>query len=316
MKQNWVNNIHVEGYVFNHTLQLRESKKDGTPFIMGDINVATDENATNIVTVHFTYVTEKFSKSQKPNATFPVLKLIIDGNNTYEANGKNAIRVRIDGRAEVNDFYTREGELASPKRIGGSFVHLLNAGEVVATNPATFELDMLIYGCANKEVEDGEDYLELNGYGFNFRGDILPLNLTVRDSGGIGYFENQDISKGNPLLTKVWGNIVSTIVKKETTVESAFGAPSVNVTTRTIRSWDVVGAAAEPMEFDDESTITKDELKAAMNTRTEYLADVKKRQEEYEAQKSGKSGFPTQSATTVAVGATAKVTENEDDFPF
>lgn len=315
MKQNWINNIHVEGYVFKHNLQNKIAKNSGVPFIFGDVEIATDASATNIVTVHFSYVTEVFSKSGKPNSTYPVLQALIDNNNTYELNGVEATRLRIDGRAEVNDFYTREGELASPKRVGGSFAHVMGSGDKLADKPATFELEMLLSGCVNKEVEDGDDYLELRGYAFNFRNDLLPLTLIVRDKGGIGYFESQDISNSNPMVTKVWGDIVSTTVVKETTVESAFGEPSVKASTRTIRSWDVVGASAEPMEWDDESTITKAELKEALVKREESLVEVKKRQDEYQASKNGQAGFPGKNSTTAAAPTKSSPTADED-FPF
>lgn len=305
----WVNNVHCEGYVFNHTLSNRTSQKTGTPFIMGDLNIATDEDATNVVTVHFTYVTETYSKSGKPNATYAVLQSIIDDNNTYENNGKDATKVRVDGQIEVNDFYTRDGELASPKRIRGSFVHTMNAGQSFAKRPATFEAEIVIAGCSEKEVEDGDDYVELRGYVFDYRNSVLPVTFNTRSDGGKKYFLDQDISSNNPLVTKVWGDIVSMIVKTEKTVESAFGEPTVDVTTRTVRSWNVIGASAEPMEWDDESTITKDELKQALADREVYLAEVKQRQDEYNASRNGnKSSFTTSTSTSVD--------DDDDDFAF
>ena len=147
-------------------------------------------------------------------------------------------------------------------------------------------------------------------FGFNFRNDVLPVEFSVRSEGGIKYFESQDISNSNPMVTKVWGDILSTIIQIEHEVESAFGDPTVNVTTRTIRSWDVIGASAEPMEWDDDSTITKAELKQKLSEREERLADQKKRDEEYRNSQSGKSGFPT-STTPSQVEE-----DDDDDFPF
>ena len=77
-----VNRTHVEGYLYQHTLELKESgpnsKNPGTKFISGNIEVATDDAMVNIVPVHFTYVTAT-TASGKENATFGTLMNIING---------------------------------------------------------------------------------------------------------------------------------------------------------------------------------------------------------------------------------------------
>lgn len=323
MKSSWVNKTHVEGYIFNkgdgrRALQKRvageNAKNPGQEYIQGELNIATDESATNVITVYFSYVTPtwpaKNGKPERPNTTYQALETIINSGTTYEEVGTAATKVRIDGNIGVNDFYTRDGELASPKRIEGSFIHLMNGGEKIADRAATFEADMVIAGVTEQELEDEPNYLRLRGYVFNFRNDVLPVEFSVRSEGGIKYFESQDISNSNPMVTKVWGDILSTIIQIEHEVESAFGDPTVNVTTRTIRSWDVIGASAEPMEWDDDSTITKAELKQKLSEREERLADQKKRDEEYRNSQSGKSGFPTSTASSQVEE------DDDDDFPF
>lgn len=318
MKNNWVNKCAVQGYIFNkgegrRALQKRvtgeNSKNPGQEYIQGELNIATDEDATNVVTVWFQYVAPtwpaKGDKPERPNTTFQTLETIINSAVTYEEVGKNATTVRIDGNIGVNDFYTRDGELASPKRIEGSFVHLMNSTEKIADRPATFEADMIISAAAEREMENEEEnYVNLNGYVFNFRNDVLPVTFTVRTDAGMKYFLDQDY----PMVTKVWGDIVSSIVKTEHVTESAFGAPTVDVTTRSIRSWDVIGASAEPADWDDESTITRDELKDKVRERETRLAEQKKRDEEYRNRTS--SAFPA--ATTNAV----EEDDDDMDFPF
>lgn len=323
MKNSWVNKTHVEGYIFNkgdgrRAIQKRvtgeNSKNPGQEYIQGEINIATDESATNVVTVWFQYVTPTWparnGKPERPNTTFQTLENIIDNASTYEEVGTSATKVRIDGNIGVNDFYTRDGELASPKRIEGSFIHLMNSTDQIANRASTFEAEMVIAGVSEQELEDSPNYLRLRGYVFNFRKDILPVEFSVRSESGINYFESQDISNSNPMVTKVWGDIVSTIINIEHEVESAFGDPTVNVTTRTIRSWDVIGASAEPLDWDDESTITKAELKEKLSEREARLAEQKKRDEEYRNSKSGKSGFPENSNKNLSNEL------EEDDFPF
>lgn len=317
MRAKWVNGTHIEGYIFNkgegrRALQKRvtgeNSKNPGQEYIQGELNIATDEDATNVITVWFQYVAPtwpaKNGKSERPNTTFQTLETIINSAVTYEEVGKNATTVRIDGNIGVNDFYTRDGELASPKRIEGSFVHLMNSTEKISDRPATFEADMIISAAAEREMENEEEnYVNLNGYVFNFRNDVLPVTFTVRTDAGMKYFLDQDY----PMVTKVWGDIVSSIVKTEHVTESAFGAPTVDVTTRSIRSWDVIGASAEPADWDDESTITREELKDKVRERETRLAEQKKRDEEYRNR--SESAFPA--ATNNAVEE-----DDDDDFPF
>lgn len=319
MRNKWVNKCAVQGYIFNkgegrRALQKRvtgeNSKHPGQEYIQGELNIATDEDATNVVTVWFQYVAPtwpaKGDKPERPNTTFQTLETIINSAVTYEEAGKNATTVRIDGNIGVNDFYTRDGELASPKRIEGSFIHLMNSTEKIADRPATFEADMIISAAAEREMENEEEnYVNLNGYVFNFRNDVLPVTFTVRTDAGMKYFLDQDY----PMVTKVWGDIVSSIVKTEHVTESAFGAPTVDVTTRSIRSWDVIGASAEPADWDDESTITREELKDKVRERETRLAEQKKRDEEYRNR--AESAFPA--ATNNAV---EEDDDDDDMFPF
>lgn len=310
MKSNWINNTHVEGYVFSHSLQARvtgeQSKNPGTPFIQGMINVATDDQGMNVVPVSFTYVTERYAKSGKENATYKVLQQILSGTqNTFEEVGTSALKVRIDGDVEINDFLGRDGDMVAAKRIRGSFCHLANDVKFAAT----FETDMLIADATVIEVEDGDDYMNLRGYVFNFRGDVLPVTYSISNPDGMKYFENCDISNATPLLTRVWGDVISTTIETKNEVESAFGGPQVNITTRTLRSWQVAGCAAEPYEFDDESTITVDELKQKLAERDERVAAEKKRAEEYQASRNA-------SSSAFAAPASAAPASSAGDFKF
>ena len=154
MRDGFQNNVKIKGYVFNHSLVKKvsgpNSKTPGVAFIMGDLNIATDEDAMNIVPVHFTYVTESY-KNGNANSTYALLAQIIDDNNTYELNGKSAMKVRIDGEIETNDFVTRDNEMASPKRIRGSFAHP-ETGDIAKVGSAEFEVDMLIEGKTKEEI--------------------------------------------------------------------------------------------------------------------------------------------------------------------
>lgn len=303
------NAAHVEGYVFSHNLRALVSKKTNTPFIRGDLNIATDDTFTNVVPVHFAYVTETF-KSGKANPTWEILQELMAGGKTVESDGADAMKVRIDGDVWVNDFVTRDGDMASPKRVRGSFMHLMTGP--LSNTPATFDVDMLIVAATEREVEDGDDYLNLRGYVFNYHEEALPIDVNVRSKGGMNYFEDCDISSSNPLYTHIKGEIVSQSIIREVTEESAFGEPIVRKVTRNLRTWDVTWASVEPYEWDDESTLTKKEFKKKLAEREEHLAQVKKDYEEYQASRDGGQSFASKPVATV----TTAVEDDDDEFDF
>lgn len=312
MKENFVNNVTVRGYIFSHSLQQRvtgpNAKQPNTPFIMGDLNVAVDEDGMNVIPVHFTYVTE-FRKNGNSNSTYTDLLSIINGVDTYEKVGVDAVKVRINGDLEINDFYNRNGELVSAKRVRGGFLHFITPNETL--NPcATFETDMLAMSSIDHEVENGEDYLELKGYVFNFRKDALPVSFSITSEAGRNFFESMNFSPSEPYFGKVWGNIINTTVVSSREVESedvGFGQPVVTQTTRSFRTWQVDGANVG-LELDDD-TITLGDIKRLVQERETRLADLKA-QTEARLNGNNQSAFPE--AKTSKKGAGKSPTENKD----
>jgi len=309
MKQRMKNSANVQGYIFSHTLANRVSKA-GVPFINGRISIATDESGTNVIDVNFSYVSEYFGKTDKVNQSYQVLQNIIDNAKTFEEVGNQATKVRIDGSVETNDFVTRDGEMASPKRVAGSFIHILNGP--ISDNPATFDVDMVITSTVEREQNDMADYLEIRGYTFDFRGTAIPLSLNVRTQAAIDYFLGMDISQSNPLCSEIKGEIISTVIETSYEEEGAFGEPIVHTTQRSLRTWDVNFASKEPYEWDDESFITKKEMKASLSAREEHLADVKKRHDDYIAQRDGGQNFSAPAAKKPA----PVEDDDSDDFEF
>ena len=305
-----INKEHVEGRVYEHnlaikTVQNRESANFGKEFIGGSLDIATDEDCLNIVTINFTYVTETTSKGAK-NDTYAALKTIIESGKTVMLDGKDAATmVKVDTALGVNDFYTsRNGqeELVSAKRNEGGFVHIVNKLADEATR-STFEMDMLINGTrlveANEERNIPADYLVVKGAVFNFRNAILPVEFVVKNEGGIKYFESLEASKSNLVFTKVWGTINSETIITKREEESAFGEAAVKEYERKVREWIITGTAKEAYELGDEKNgITVDEISKALADREVYLADVKKRQDEYQASKNNNT-------TTASAGVTA-----------
>lgn len=295
-----INTTHIEGLLYEHKLELRESgpnsKNPGTKFIMGTVDIATDDACTNIVPVHFTYVTATTAKGAT-NATFTTLMNIVDGKySTVMANGKeNAVKLRIDSALGLNEFYSdRNGkeELVSAKRNEGGFVHIADSLSEDETLRNTFKCDILITGV--KEVEaDEEKNLPakaiIRGAIFDFRGALLPVEFSAVNAGAIDYFLGLDASNANPTFTCVWGRQISETVVKQLRTESAFGEDEIREVKNTRKDFVITGASKEPYVWDDESSLTAVEVADAVANRETYLATIKQRQDEYKASKSAAS---------------------------
>ena len=294
------NITHVEGLLYEHKLELRESgpnsKNPGTKFIMGTVDIATDDACTNIVSVHFTYVTATTTKGAT-NATFTTLMNIVDGKyGTVMANGKeNAAKLRIDSALGLNEFYTdRNGqeELISAKRNEGGFVHVADSLAEDETMRNTFKCDMLITGV--KEVEaDEEKKLPakaiVRGAIFDFRGALMPVEFSAINPNAIKYFVGLGASNATPTFTCVWGRQVSETIVREIRTESAFGEDEVREVKNTRKDFVITGASKEPYAWDDMSTLTANEVATAIAARETYLATIKQRQDEYKASKNAAS---------------------------
>lgn len=291
MRKN-INTEKIEGRLFNHKLELKTVKNEssanfGKEFIAGEIEIAVDEEGLNVIPVHYTYVTEMTSKGSK-NATFSVLKKIIDAGKTWVADGKDAaMLVKAEPSLALNEFYKEDDSLVSAKRNEGGFLSFVNELSPEEERN-TFSIDMLITGVKTVEADEEKDVTEhvvLSGAFFNFKNELLPTELVVRNDAGMKYFESLGISNAEPVYTKVWGRInclTKTVVIKE---ESAFGAAAVKTTKRTSKEWVVTGTLNEAYDFGDEKVLTVDEVNKASQDRQVYLAELKKRRDEYNESK-------------------------------
>ena len=299
-----VNREHIEGILFQHDLELKvtgeTSKNPGTQYIAGNIEIAVDEEGLNVIPVHFTYVTE-VTNSGKKSPTFTVLKRIIDEDKAIVSVGKNeAFKLRVDTALSLNDFYTQDDQLVSAKVNEGGFVSIVNS-LCDEKERNTWEADMVITGCniieADPEKNINEDYMQVKGAIFNFRNEVLPVDFILRNKDGFKHFENMDASGANPTFTKVWGRI--NCLTKTTTVEeeTAFGEAAVRTYERKVKEWEITGTPKViSYDFGGED-LTAEELTKAMQDREIKLADVKKRTEEYRAQRNAGTAAQVAQAT-------------------
>lgn len=309
MKNNFFNSVNLMGILYEHNLTLKESgansKNPGTKFISGTIGIATDDAITNIVQVHFTYVTATNAKGIA-NATFSILKDIIDGVLlTYMDDPDKAVRLIVNSAIGLNEFYSnRSGteELVSVKRNEGGFVHIVKPMEWVddEIQRNKFKCDMVITKVTHVDANEERNIPEkviVKGAIFDFRKSLLPAEFTATDPGAMSYFEGLDASNANPVFTAVWGRQISEVVKHEIRTESAFGEDDVREVQSTRKEYLITGGSKEPYAWDDSATLTAQELTEMMANRQTYLATLKQRQDEYQASRNSNAAAAPRTAT-------------------
>jgi len=296
MKKTMINQSHIEGILYEHSLEAKvsgdTSKNPGTPFITGTISIATDDAMTNIVPVHFTYVTATFG-SGKPNDTYTTLNNIVNGTfGTYMKDGADkAVKLRVDSALGLNEFYTdRNGkeELVSAKRNEGGFVHKVDTLDEDEKVRNTFKADMVITTATLVEGDPEKNTVDkviVKGAIFDFRKSLLPVEFSATNKNAMNYFLGLGASIKNPVFTCVWGRQVSETIVRQIVTESAFGEDEVREVKNTRRDFVITGAAKEPYVWDDEGSITAAELNEAIQKREVDLAAMKQRQDEYRASK-------------------------------
>ena len=301
MKANarFINTEKIEGYVYstgNNFNQLSErvsgenSKNPGTKFIAGDLDIAVDEAGLNVVTVHYTYVTETY-KNGKANNTYTALKRIIDNPDKYWINGgkDNAFKVQCTGTSiDLNDFIAADGsKVAAPRNANGFCTIVAELGPEAERN--TFSTDMLITKVTHIDADPDknipEDFATVSGAIFGYGPVLLPVSFVIRNELGMNYFEGLDVSPSNPVFTKVWGRINCMTIKTERKEESAFGEAAVQTYERKSREYVITGTAKVPYDFGDEEVLTAADVNKMTQDRQVMLAEIEKRYNERQANK-------------------------------
>lgn len=308
-----LNKIELFGRIYEHDLKKavtgQNSKTPGTEYITGTVSIATDDDCLNIVPVHYTFVTAT-TKSGKPNSTFITLSNIIDGvyGTVMKTSKEDAAYARIDTQIGLNEFYSdRNGEttLVSTKRAEGGFIHIQGKNEEPPANVNKFTCDMLITNVRHVDVDEERnlpDKAIVKGAIFNdYNKTLMPVEFTAVRPDAIKYFEGLDATGNNPTFTQLWGQIINETIVRTITEESAFGEASVREIKSNRRDWVITGAKPEPYEWNDESTLTANEVNEAIKTREVYLANLKSRSDEYKANRAV-AAKATSKTTTVAPG--------------
>ncbi len=303
-----INTTHLEGVLYQHALSLKvsgeKSKNPGTQFINGTIDLATDDAMTNIVSIHFTYVTPT-TKTGNANATFNTLQNIINGVtcNVVDHGVDKAAKIRIDSQIGLNEFWSTrnnpDGELVSQIRNEGGFVHVVQTLAASEGMRDTFKADMVITKTTRQEATDNRpERMLVSGYVFDFKNALLPVTFMMYNPKGMDHFEALEASEKNPVFMSVNGHEVCKTVTTVRQAESdGWGESFAQEVTSTQREFVITGS--EPAyEWDTEESMTAQEYKEALQAREMVKAEIKQRQEEYNATRNqtqapagGVSGF-------------------------
>lgn len=220
--------------------------------------------------------------------------------------------LRIDSAIGLNEWYdTRNNnQLVSVRRNEGGFVHQTNELTENEKQRATFDVDIVITSAVRTEADperDTPERMTLRGAIFDFRKSLLPVEFTVENEQAMNYFEGMGITNQTPLFTELRGLQVSRTVVSQTEEESAWGEVSITESRTSERKFLVNWAKPAPYEWDDDSTLTANELSEMMAARELALAEIKKRQDEYQATKGNAlAGGASAKAPVPAAGAGKK----------
>lgn len=280
--KNFTNEVVLEGKVQSHSLEVRtvantESANYGKEYIAGKLYITTDDAGLNTVPITYRYVSPTF-KSGKANSTFTNLKKIIDEWSEDKTMYVRATKVS----GSLNEYYPNgSDELVSIQINEGGFCQVVtNLHDEKERNRFTFDVLINNVNVVEPEEEGAERYAEINCLIFNYAKEGLKYTLVAKDKAVIDFFEDLEVSPKEPVLTKVWGKIVNSVIKKQKTSENSFGEEAVDVSTRYIREWVITGGNATPYEFDSEETITRAELTKVLADRNVKLAEEKARRDE------------------------------------
>lgn len=318
-----INRTVVEGYLYDNSLVEREysanAKRPGVKYITGTVDIATDEELTNVIPVHFSFVSDPESDEKGYTAKksrYDALVNIMNGTiKSVMKDGKDsAAKLQISSAIALNEFYSsRNGtpELVSAKRNEGGFIRSQSTLNENEHERGTFDVDMIIIGTSRMEANPERDLPEkmvLKGYIFDFRNAIMPIEFSVLNPGAMNYFENLEPSKNNPVYTHVKGEQISSTIMRKITEESAFGEAKVRMVPSTRKDWVINWAQPEVYDYGAEEVLTNDEVRKALADRELMLADLKSRSE------NAPSAIPAATPAKTTSKYTIKKSDSAFDF--
>lgn len=199
-------------------------------------------------------------------------------------NSASCVRVN-NATLKVNEYYRPDGTLSSRDEIRSNFITVISNTECEPV--AKFDIECY-FDKIRKEFKDGVETgkIYVDTYVPVYGGSVIPMAFTAEGDVAEYLIDNYHPKRSG----YIWGFFVSTVERTET-VHRGFGRPSVDVTTTYKHELLIDGG--EPEQYAEESpkAFSPEAIQAAVQVReTEYLPNLKKRQNERAAKKNA-GGF-------------------------
>jgi len=211
--------VVIKGELMENTLEQNISKRDGFPYIAGDLSIKTSDD--NIVKVNM--YAGKFKKAGGESKLFKSFKSIME---TYKSSadageGQKGDNVEFtSAELSPNSFMTDDGSILENYNVRGVFPNRIK-GEFEPTG--TFEVEVLIDSIFDEmdeetQMETGAKIIK--GYFIGYAGSVVELEFAVESPQGVSYVESQ-YKKGDTV--KLFGQMKNKEVTITKTEEMAFG---------------------------------------------------------------------------------------------
>ena len=284
-----INNVSICGYLKKKELKLSDGKNG--KFISGYLVIATGEHEEHRVDVMVSQLTSKNEENKAWKGIERVMneyvsqaELMARGVSEEDAKAQ-ATKLSTNAKLRLNDFYGRDGQLASSPRANSNFFSRVTDDRYAPC--ARFDLEGFVVSKRPEfkgEEETGRLIMELIVPGY--KGVAMPMTFVVGTENNAASYIDDHYMVGNTV--RVYGNMVNT-VNVVTTRKAGFAREEVEQSTTYVNELLIDNGEPEPYDPESPKAYQPDAIRAAMRVReNEYLPAKKKEQEERASRGSAK----------------------------
>lgn len=277
------NKVTIEGILSEVDIKTGESKKDGKPYIMGEIKIKVSQEIngkTEDMEVPVNLFATKMTKSGSVNPAYESIKKIMDDYVSIAScgNEEDATRVRIDrGEIGENAFYGNNGTLVSMPRIRTSFTNRIRKDE--CNQKADF-VTVIVIGSIKEEVRNDvpTGRLVIKGIVPQYGEKVDVVDFIVASNEAINHIQTY-WNEGDTVRVAGKVNFSSRTIHEEK--EVGFGAPIVEDKTISVR--ELIITSGSQSALDGDLAYDANEIKTALAQRQDTLEKQKEERNKKQA---------------------------------
>lgn len=294
------NNATVVGLLNEKNLKLgSKTRDDGTvnEYINGDISVRTGEHEVHKIRFYAGKYTKAGAENNQYKGLVTIMNEAVSVADAKDNPDAVVDHVRVFGGIELNEYYGRDGNLASNQVVNGRFVTRLDKPDDDRTPKAEFSLEGVVQSVSPEYDREGEETgraklgLIVPGYG----GKVEPMNFVVVEEGSD--YVQDTYSKGDTV--EIVGKIVNEAVVSEKTIAMGFGKDKVETTT-SYKNELIIVSGTEPYDEDSPQKFNVELIQPALQRREVYLEGLKTASEQRANKPAAKTGFGAGATTPTA----------------